>query len=60
MTAAERAALKVAWNHLDDAIQSLYEARLDNLAGIIVHKDNMSDALNALTALAKSEGVKLV
>ena len=60
MRAAERAALKRAWNHLDDAIQALYEARLDNRAGIIVHKDAMGDALNALSTLAAAEGVKLV
>ena len=60
MSPAEKAALKRAWNHLDDSIQSLYEARLDNRAGVIVHKDAMQDALNALSALAKFEGVKLV
>jgi hypothetical protein len=60
MRAAEKEALKRAWNHLDDAIQALYEARLDNLVGIIVHKDRMDDALNALSTLAAAEGVKLV
>jgi len=60
MSPSEKRALKRAWHYLDDAIQALYEARLDNRAGIIVHKDRMGDALNALSALAAAEGVKLV
>jgi len=60
VSAAEKAALKRAWNHLDDSIQNLYEARLDKRAGIIVHAGALVDALNALSKLAAAEGVKLV